>query len=113
MSSRGSMQAVRRSSLAVVSRNHSNALKWGSRTVNGLLVRAYRSLVELQIDDAMARVAKFQAGILHADASIAARAWELAEALRAVLLLLQSHDDATVRAALAVIENRHSSEGRS
>jgi ATP/maltotriose-dependent transcriptional regulator MalT len=80
---------------------------------NTLLVRAWRSLIELRIDDALATVAQFEDEIARADAPVAPRSREFAEVLRAVLLVLKSQDGATVRAALAVLENRHRSGGRS
>jgi len=76
-------------------------------------VRAWRSLVELRIDDALATLAQFDDEIARADASVAPRSREFAEVLRAVLLVLKSQDGAIVRAALAVLENRHRSGGRS
>jgi ATP/maltotriose-dependent transcriptional regulator MalT len=80
---------------------------------NTLLVRAWRSLIELRIDDALATVARFEAEIARADAPVAPRSWQFAEVLRAVLLVLKSRDGATVRAALAVLESRHQSGGKS
>ncbi len=44
---------------------------------------------------------------------LTARSREFAEVLRAVLLVLKSQDGATVRAALAVLESRHRSGGKS
>ena len=149
MSPRGPIQAVRRSSLAVVRQHDSAALNRDSRPrctalhgVHGrgstgnpnfrpraelsplesrktrlspstLLVGAWRSLVELRIDDALATVAKFEDEIARADAPVAPRSREFAEVLRAVLLVLKSQDGATVRAALAVLESRHRSGGKS
>jgi LuxR family maltose regulon positive regulatory protein len=112
MSSGGSIQAVRRSSLAVVRRHDATALNRDCRP-NTLLVRAWRSLIELRIDDALAAVAQFDDEIARADAPVAPRSREFAEVLRAVLLVLRSQDGATVRAALAVLESRHRSGGRS
>ena len=144
----GSIQAVHRSSLAVVRQHDSTALNRVSRRrhtalhgphVGGpagnpgrprpergalesgsagfspytLLVRAWRSLIDLRIDDALATVAQFEGEIARADASVAPRSREFAEVLRAVLLVLKSRDGATVRAALAVLENRHQSSGKS
>jgi LuxR family maltose regulon positive regulatory protein len=80
---------------------------------NTLLVRAWRSLIELRIDDALATVAQFKDEITRDDAPVAPRSWEFAEVLGAVLLVLKSQDDASVRAALAVLESRHQSGGRS
>src|ERR1700676_2892945 len=58
MSSGGSIQAVRQSSLAVVPQHDSTALSRDSRPrrtalhgSHSLLVRAWRSLIELRIDD--------------------------------------------------------------
>jgi LuxR family maltose regulon positive regulatory protein len=78
-----------------------------------LLVRAWRSLIELRIDDALASVAQFEDQIARADAPVALRSREFAEVLRAALLVLKSQDGATVRAALAVLESRHRSGGKS
>jgi LuxR family transcriptional regulator, maltose regulon positive regulatory protein len=80
---------------------------------NSLLVRAWRSLIELRIDDALAIVAQFDDDIACADAPLAPRSQEFAEVLRAVLLVLKSQDRATVRAALAVLESSHRSGGKS
>jgi hypothetical protein len=121
MSSGGSIQAVRTSSLAVVRQHDSTALNrdsrlWRTRSPNSpntLLVRAWRSLIELRIDDALATVAQFEAEIVHADAPVAPSSREFAEILKALLLVLKSQDDATVRAALAVLESRHQSGGKS
>jgi ATP/maltotriose-dependent transcriptional regulator MalT len=135
MSSGGSIQAVRQSSLAVVRQYDSTALNRDSRprhtalhgprsdlsapalrnaqfSPNTLLVRAWRSLIELRIDDALASVAQFEDQIEHADARVAPRS-RVADVLRAVLLVLKSQDGATVRAALAVLESRHRSGGKS
>jgi LuxR family maltose regulon positive regulatory protein len=133
ISSRGSIQAVSPSSLAVVRRHDSAALNRDARprptllhrplsalelprprlSPNILLVRAWRSLVELRIGDAFAAVAQFEDEIARADAPLAPRSREFAEVLRAVLLVLKSRDGATVRAALAVLESRHRSGGKS
>jgi ATP/maltotriose-dependent transcriptional regulator MalT len=136
MSSGGSIQAVRQSSLAVVRPHDYTALNLDSRprrtALNGpradlsapasrsaqpspktLLVRAWRSLIELRIDDALASVAQFDDQIARADAPVALRSREFAEVLRAALLVLKSQDGATVRAALAVLESRHRSGGKS
>jgi LuxR family maltose regulon positive regulatory protein len=80
---------------------------------NALLVRAWRSLIELRIDDALATVAQFEEEIARAGAPAASRSREFAEVLRAVLLVLKSRGGATVRAALAVLENRHRSGRKS
>ncbi len=80
---------------------------------NTLLVRAWRSLIELRIDDALATVAQFEDEIARADAPVATRSRVSAEVLRAVLLVLKSQDGATVRAALAVLESRQRSGGNS
>jgi LuxR family maltose regulon positive regulatory protein len=129
MSSGGSIQAVRQSSLAIVRQHDSTALNRDSRprptavrsqhgsgpqpSPNTLLVRAWRSLIELRIDDALATVAQFEEEIARAGASTASRSREFAEVLRAVLLVLKSRDCAAVRAALAVLESRHQSRGKS
>jgi LuxR family maltose regulon positive regulatory protein len=140
MSSGGSIQAVRQTSLAVVRRHDSTAPNRESRlgrtalygphgigpsglcaldarsaqfSPNTLLVRAWRSLIELRIDDALATIAQFEDEIARADAPTASRSREFAEVLRAVLLVLKSQDGATVRAALTVLESRHRSGGKS
>jgi LuxR family maltose regulon positive regulatory protein len=76
-------------------------------------VRAWRSLIELRIDDASATLAQFEDDIARDDAPLAPRSRKFAEVLRAVLLVLKSQDGATVRAALAVLESRHRSGGKS
>src|SRR6202522_3256348 len=133
MSLGGSIKAVRQSSLAVVQQYDSSALNRDShlrRTVfhgppnapaarsarlspNALLVRAWRSLIELRIDEALATVAQFDDEIRRADDPVAPRSREFAEVIRAVLLVLKSQDPATVHAALAVLESRHRSSGKS
>jgi LuxR family maltose regulon positive regulatory protein len=149
MASGGSIQAVRRSSLAVVrphdytapdrdspprrtalhgphgsdptrnpnSRPRADLSAPASRSAqlspNTLLVCAWRSLIELRVDDALAYVAQFEDQIARADAPVALRSREFAEVLRAALLVLKSQDGATLRAALAVLERRHRSGGKS
>jgi LuxR family maltose regulon positive regulatory protein len=136
MSSEGSIQAVNRSSLAVVRPHDSAALnrdysprraalhdrradlgapesESAGRSPNTLLVRAWRSLIELRIDDAAMAVAQFDNEIAHADAPVASRSREFAEVLRAVLLVLKSRDGATLRAALAVLESHHRADRKS
>jgi ATP/maltotriose-dependent transcriptional regulator MalT len=78
-----------------------------------LLLRAWRSLIELRFDDALATVAQFEDEIARADGPVAPRSREIAEVLRAALLVLKNQDGATVRAALAVLENRFRSGGKS
>jgi LuxR family maltose regulon positive regulatory protein len=80
---------------------------------NTFLVRAWRSLIELRIDDAMAALAQFGDEIASADVSIASRSREFAEVLTAVLIVLKSRDGVAVRAALTVLEGRHQSGGKS
>jgi LuxR family maltose regulon positive regulatory protein len=119
MSTGGSIQAVRQSSLAVVRQHDSTALNGDSRprrtapSPNTLLVRAWRSLIELRVDDALATVAQFEDEIACAAAPVAPRSREFADVLRAVLIVLKSQDGATVRAALAVLESRHQTGGKS
>jgi ATP/maltotriose-dependent transcriptional regulator MalT len=67
----------------------------------------------LHIDDALAAVGQFEDKIVRADAPIAPRLRETAEVLRAVLLVLKNQDGTTVRAALAVLESRFQSGGKS
>jgi ATP/maltotriose-dependent transcriptional regulator MalT len=143
------MQAVRRSSLAVLRQHDAAALNRDSRprraalhsldgsspigkpnsrprselsalesrgarcSPNTLLVRAWRSLIELRLDDALATIAQFEDEIARADAPVAPRSREFTEVLKAVLLVLKSQDGATVHAALAVLESRHRSGGKS
>jgi hypothetical protein len=76
-------------------------------------VRAWRSLIELRIDEALATVAQFDEEIARADAPVGPRSREFAEVLRALLNVLKSHDGVTVRAALALLESRHQSGGKS
>ncbi len=76
-------------------------------------MRAWRNLIELRIDDALATVAQFEDEIARADVPVTPRSREFAEVLRALLLVLNSRDGATVRAALAVLESRHRSGGKS
>jgi LuxR family maltose regulon positive regulatory protein len=124
---------MRQSSLAVVRQYDSSALNrdppprhtafhgqlsaLASRSArlspNTLLVRAWRSLIELRIDDALATVAQFEDEIRRSDAPVAPRSQEFAEVIKAVLLVLKSQDPAAVRAALAVLESRHRSSGKS
>ncbi len=119
MSSQASTQGAHRSSHGAAWQHDPTPLSGGCRLRSGalrpntLLVRAWRSLIELRIDDALATVAQFEDEIARADAPAAPRSREFAEILRAVLLVLKSHDEATVRAAIAVLERRHRSAGRS
>ena len=131
ISSGGSIHAVRQSSLAVVRQHDSSALNRDSRpnsrrsefgalqspsarhSPNTLLVRAWRRLIELRIDDASATLAQFEAEIARDDAPVAPRSREFAGVLSAVLSVLKSQDGAAVRAALAVLESRHRSGGKS
>jgi ATP/maltotriose-dependent transcriptional regulator MalT len=78
-----------------------------------LLLRAWRSLIELRIDDALATVSQFDHEIARADAPVEPRSREIAEVLRAALLVLKNYDGATVRTALAVLESRFRSGGKS
>jgi ATP/maltotriose-dependent transcriptional regulator MalT len=143
------MQAVRRSSLAVVRQHDSTVLNRDSgprhsalhgphgsgptgnpnagprsepsalssrsarRSPNTLLVRAWRSLIELRIDDALATVAQFEEEIARADIPVAPRSREFAEVVRAVLLVLKGQGGPPVRAALAILESRHRLGGKS
>jgi len=84
---------------------------WASPSA--LLVRAWRSLVELRIDEAMAILGRIEGEIARADAPVARRSREFAKVLRAILLVLKSRDGATVRVALAVLESRRLARGRS
>jgi ATP/maltotriose-dependent transcriptional regulator MalT len=130
MTSGGSVQAVRTSSLAIIRQQASTALsrdsglqpdgrcvggpdsgKTGS-SLNTLLVRAWRCLLELRIDDALAAVAQFEDSVAH-PGTVAPRSREFAEVVRAVLLVVKSQDDTTLRGALAVLESRHRSGGKS
>jgi LuxR family maltose regulon positive regulatory protein len=82
-------------------------------TPNTLLVRTWRSLIELRIEDASATIAQFEDSVARADGAVTARSQEFAAVLRAVLLVLKSRDVAAVRVALAVLESRHRSGGKS
>jgi DNA-binding NarL/FixJ family response regulator len=55
----------------------------------------------LRIDDALATVAQFEDEIARADGAVAPQSRAIATVLRAVLLVLKSQDDATVRAAVS------------
>src|ERR1700726_2729889 len=48
---------------------------------NTLLVRAWRSLIELRLDDALATVAQFEDEIARADAPVSSRSREFADVL--------------------------------
>jgi len=115
MSSGASMQAVCRSSLPRRPALQGGALELRSAGLspNTLLVRAWRSLIELRIDDASTSVAQFEDEIARGDAPVAPGSREFAQVLSAVLLVLKSQDGAAVRAALAVLESRHRSGGKS
>jgi ATP/maltotriose-dependent transcriptional regulator MalT len=91
------------------------ALESGSAGLspNTLLLRAWRSLIELRIDDAFATVAQFEDEIARADYPVASRSREIAEVLRAALFVLKNRDGAIVRAALAVLESSFKSNGKS
>jgi ATP/maltotriose-dependent transcriptional regulator MalT len=67
----------------------------------------------LRFDDALATVAQFEDEIARADGPVAPQSRETAEVLRAALLVLKNQDGATVRAALAVLECRFQSGGKS
>jgi LuxR family maltose regulon positive regulatory protein len=128
----GSIQAVRSSTLALVRRydlagngttmvpNSKPRSTLGAPTSqsgrispNALLVRAWRSLIELRIDDASAAIAQFEEAAGRVGGPLAPRSREFSEVLRAVLVVLKDRDCAAVRAALAVLEIRHRSGGRS
>jgi ATP/maltotriose-dependent transcriptional regulator MalT len=113
-------KAVHRSSLAVVPQDDSAALNRGFQprrsarlSPNTLLVRAWRSLIELRVEDALAAVVQFEDEATHADAPVSHGSRDFAEVLRAVLLVLKGRDGPTVHAALAVLENTYRSGGKS
>jgi LuxR family maltose regulon positive regulatory protein len=113
-------KAVHRSSLAIVPQDDSTALNRGFRpggigrpSPNTLLVRAWRSLIELRIDDALATLVQFEDEIQRADDPVAPRSRDFAALLRAVLLVLKSRDGPAVQAALGVLESRYRSGGKS
>lgn len=110
MFSVGSIQAVRRSSSARQSVLESRISR---ASPNALLLRAWRSLSELHLEDASEAVAQFDDESARANVPVAARSQEFAEVLRAVLRVLKSQDGAKVRPALAVLEARHRSGGKS
>lgn len=70
-----------------------------------LLARAWPCVIELRIDDALATVAQFEDEISRADGVVAPQSREIAAVLRAVLHVLKSQDDATVRAAVAGLQD--------
>src|SRR6202012_3485292 len=121
MLSGGPIQVVNRSSCMVARPSGSTDLSRstvllpvGTRpSPNTLLLRAWRNLVELRIEQALANIADFGAMVALADGAVAAQSREFAGLLRAILLVLTSYDGATVRSALAVLEKRHRSSGRS
>ena len=80
---------------------------------NTLLLRAWRSLIELRVDDALATIVQFDDEIARAEAPVSHRSRKFAEVLKAVLLVLKSQDGATVRAALAALESRLRSGAKS
>ena len=125
ISSGGSIQAVSRSSSAVVRQTDAATLhpdpplRLGTResrsirlSPNGLLVRAWRNLIEFRLDEALSTLGRFDE-IARAKTPLTARSREFAQVLRAVLFVLKSQDGATVRAALTVLERRHRLGGRS
>jgi ATP/maltotriose-dependent transcriptional regulator MalT len=73
---------------------------------NTLLRRAWRSLIELRIEEAWTTVVRFEEEIARALDPVAPRSREIAEVLRAALVVLKNQDGATLRAALAVLESR-------
>jgi LuxR family transcriptional regulator, maltose regulon positive regulatory protein len=132
----GSIQPVRPSSLAVVRRQDSAAQNQDSRPVRialygrgaqvgaldspsvrpspgALLVRAWRCLMELRIDESLAAIAQFEHEIASSDIPVALRSREFASLLRALVSVLKSHDGARLRAAVVVLENRHRSGRKS
>jgi LuxR family transcriptional regulator, maltose regulon positive regulatory protein len=124
MLSGGQIQAVHRTSCVVVRQSHSTDLNGDARSTalgprnvrpspSTLLLRAWRNLVELRIDEALASIAEFGDVVAHADGPVAPQSQEFAGILRAILLVLTSHDGATVQPALAVLEKRHRSTGKS
>jgi LuxR family maltose regulon positive regulatory protein len=80
---------------------------------NALLVRAWRALIELRIDDVSAAMTRFEGAAAHADAAVTPRTRSFAAALGAVLRVLRCQDGASVRTALAVLESRWQSCVRS
>jgi len=109
MSLGSSIQAVHRSSRAVALDGNSrpraelralDSPRSAPFSPNTLLVRAWRSLIELRIDDALASVAQFEDEIARADAPLAPRSREFAGVVRAVLLVLKSQDVAELLLSL-------------
>jgi ATP/maltotriose-dependent transcriptional regulator MalT len=76
-------------------------------------MRAWRSLIELRLDEALAAIAQFDHETARSDAPAGPRSREFAGILRAILLVLKSRDGPTVRAALAALESRQRSGGKS
>ena len=109
MSSGSSIQAVHRSSRAVALHGNSRpraelraleSPRSAPFSPNTLLVRAWRSLIALRIDDALASVAQFENEIARAGAPLAPRSREFAGVVRAILLVLKSQDMAELMLSL-------------
>jgi LuxR family transcriptional regulator, maltose regulon positive regulatory protein len=71
-----------------------------------LLLRAWRSIIELRLEDAWATVGQFEHEAAQLHTPIAPRFRELAEVLTAVLQVFKSQHGPTLRSALIVIEKR-------
>jgi LuxR family maltose regulon positive regulatory protein len=80
---------------------------------SALLLRAWRSLIELRLDDALAAVGCFESEIALLRSPISARLREFAEVLTAVVQVFDSDDGPTIQCALNVIAKRFQSTGMS
>src|ERR1700754_5269320 len=98
-SSGASIQAVRLSAQRIVPMTPGigNGAASTKPFPGALLVRAWRNVVELRIDDAFAAVVKFQVEAGDGRATAGTNAREFADVLTAVLSVLKSDDIATVR----------------
>jgi LuxR family maltose regulon positive regulatory protein len=114
--------ALNRSSSVVVRQQAPAALRLDARprlkalsdsrlTSKTQLLDAWRHVIALRIDDALATIAKVEIG--NGDVAIGRRAAAFAEVLRAVLIVLKNDDSIEVRAALAVLETRQRTGGKS
>jgi ATP/maltotriose-dependent transcriptional regulator MalT len=95
---------------AAAPRNHRVSPPWNSNAAYlspaSLLLRAWRSLIELRLDDALVTIEQFERATREVRALIPPRLGQFAELLTSVLQVFKSQDLSTVRAALVVIERR-------
>jgi DNA-binding CsgD family transcriptional regulator len=107
----GSIQVARASSFAAAG-TAPEPRSSAQTSPNALLVRAWRNLMELRIDDALSALSLYDAEISRGAASTG-RSLEFVEVMRAALFVLKSRQAATVRAALGILERRVRSGGQS